>query len=290
MDTVLQLVLNALHSSSLYALVALGLTLILGVLDIADFAQGALYMIGAYVAYFATSQLGLSFFLAIPLAMAIASLFSVTNYVAVYRPLRRFSGATTFIAALGLLLILQNLALMVFGAEYKLVRNPFPGVRIPFGGATWTGYQAFLAGSMVVLVASVWLFLKRSPLGKSLRAVSQNRGGALVIGIDPFRVELTAFALAGALAGAAGTLASAVNAFDPHIAATVVIKAFAIVIFGGMGSVPGAIAGALIVGLAENLTGGLFSTQYAELTAFVLMVGVLLVRPRGLFGEQEAKL
>lgn len=290
MDTVLQLVLNALHTSSLYALVALGLTLILGVLDIADFAQGALYMVGAYVAFYATSQLGISFFLAIPLAMAAASLFSVTNYVAVYRPLRRFSGATTFIAALGLLLILQNLALMVFGAEYRLVRNPFPGVRIALAGATWTGYQAFLAGSMVVLVTAVWLFLKRSSLGKALRAVSQNRGGALVIGIDPFRVEMTAFALAGALAGAAGTLASAVNAFDPHIAATVVIKAFAIVIFGGMGSVPGAIVGAIIVGLAENLTGGLLSTQYAELTAFVLMVAVLLVRPRGLFGEQEAKL
>lgn len=290
MDTVLQLVLNALHTSSLYALVALGLTLILGVLDIADFSQGALYMVGAYVAFFATSQLGLSFFLAIPLAMLVASLFSVTNYVTVYRPLRRFSGATTFIAALGLLLILQNLALMVFGAEYRLTRNPFAGVRISLAGATWTGYQAFLAGSMVALVTTVWLFLKRSPLGKALRAVSQNRNGALVVGIDPFRVELTAFALAGALAGAAGTLASAVNAFDPHIAATVVIKAFAIVIFGGMGSVPGAIVGAMIVGLAENLTGGLLSTQYSELTAFVLMVAVLLVRPRGLFGEQEAKL
>jgi len=289
-DTVLQLILNALHTSSLYALVALGLTLILGVLDIADFAQGALYMVGAYVAFYATASFGLSYFLALPLAMLVASLLSVTNYVAVYRPLRRFSGATTFIAALGLLLILQNLALLVFGADFRLVRNPFPGVRIALGGATWTGYQAFLAGTMVVLVAAVWLFLKRAPLGKSLRAVSQNRQGALVVGLDPFRVEVAAFALAGALAGAAGTLASAVNAFDPSIAAIVVIKAFAIVIFGGMGSVPGAIVGALIVGLAENLTGGLVSVQYAELTAFVLMIVVLLVRPRGLFGAQEAKL
>src|SRR5690606_10766730 len=278
------------HSSSLYALVALGLTLILGVLDIADFAQGALYMVGAYVAFFATSTFGLSFFLALPLAMVVGSLLSATNYVAVYRPLRRFSGATTFIAALGLLLILQNLALLAFGADFRLVRNPLSGVRFEFLGASWTGYQALLAGTVIVLVALVWLFLKRTPVGKALRAVSQNRNGALVVGLDPFRVELTAFLLAGALAGAAGTLASAVNAFDPSIAAIVVIKAFAIVIFGGMGSVPGAILGALIVGLAENLTGGLLSVQYAELTAFVLMVIVLLVRPRGLFGEQEAKL
>jgi branched-chain amino acid transport system permease protein len=289
-DTVLQLILNALHTSSLYALVALGLTLVLGVLDIADFAQGALYMAGAYVAFYATSAFGLSFFLALPLAMLVAGLLGVANYVAVYRPLRRFSGATTFIAALGLLLILQNLALLAFGADFRLVRNPFPGVRIALAGATITGYQAFLAGAMVALVGLVWLFLKRTPVGKALRAVSQNRGGALVVGLDPFRVEVAAFALAGALAGAAGTLASAVNAFDPHVAATVVIKAFAIVIFGGMGSVPGAIVGAVVVGLAENLTGGLVSTQYAELTAFVLMVVVLLVRPRGLFGAQEAKL
>lgn len=103
-------------------------------------------------------------------------------------------------------------------------------------------------------------------------------------------VEVVAFLLAGALAGAAGTLASGVNAFDPSIAAIVVIKAFAIVIFGGMGSVPGAIIGALIVGLAENLMAGFVSTQYAELTAFVLMVVVLLVRPRGLMGTPEAKL
>lgn len=290
METVLQLILNALHTSSLYALVALGLTLVLGVLDIADFAQGALYMAGAYVAFYATSAFGLSFFLALPLAMLVAGLLGVANYVAVYRPLRRFSGATTFIAALGLLLILQNLALLAFGADFRLVRNPFPGVRIALAGATITGYQAFLAGAMVALVGLVWLFLKRTPVGKALRAVSQNRGGALVVGLDPFRVEVAAFALAGALAGAAGTLASAVNAFDPHVAATVVIKAFAIVIFGGMGSVPGAIVGAVVVGLAENLTGGLVSTQYAELTAFVLMVVVLLVRPRGLFGAQEAKL
>ena len=154
-------------------------------------------------------------------------------------------------------------------------RVPQPGVRFSVLGATWTGYQVFLAAAVAALLLGTWLFLKLTPIGKRLRAVSQNRQGALVVGLDPFRVELIAFALAGALAGAAGTLASGVNAFDPSIAAIVVIKAFAIVIFAGMGSVPGAIVGALIVGLAETLTGGLISTQYAELTAFVLMIVVL---------------
>lgn len=290
METAFQLMLNALHSSSLYALVALGLTLVLGVLDIADFAQGAIYMLGAYTAFFATKSLGLSFFLALPLAMLIGSILAAGNYLIVYRPLRRFSGATTFIAALGLLLILQNLALQFFGADFRLVRAPFASARVHLLGATWTGYQVFMASAVIVLVLATWAFLKLTPVGSALRAVAQNRRGALVIGLDPFRVEVVAFLLAGALAGAAGTLASGVNAFDPSIAAIVVIKAFAIVIFGGMGSVPGAIVGALIVGLAENLMAGLVNTQYAELTAFVLMVLVLLVRPRGLFGAPEAKL
>lgn len=290
MDLVLQQLLNALHSSSLYALVALGLTLVLGVLDIADFAQGAIYMVGAYVTFFATAAFGINFFLALPLAMLVGSLLAGTNYIAVYRPLRKFSGATTFVAALGLLLILQNLALLFFGADFRLMKAPFGSVRLTLFGATWTGYQALIAGTVVILVVATWLFLKATPVGKAVRAVSQNRRGALVIGLSPLRVELTAFLLAGALAGAAGTLASGVNAFDPSIAAIVVIKAFAIVIFGGMGSVPGAIVGALIVGVAENLTAGLINTQYAELTAFVLMVLVLLVRPSGLFGTQEAKL
>ncbi len=290
MDTLVQLLLNALHTSSLYALVALGLTIVLGVLDIADFAQGALYMLGAYVAFYATSLLGLPFFVALPLAMVVGAAIAVLNYAAVYRPLRRFSGATTFIAALGLLLILQNLALLAFGADFRLVPAPLGDVRIHILGATWTGFQALLVGAVVVLVLLTWLFLQRTDLGRSLRAVSQNRNGALVIGLDPFRVEVAAFALAGALAAAAGTLSSAVNAFDPSIAAIVVIKAFAIVIFAGMGSVPGAIVGALLVGLAETFTGGFINTQYAELTAFVLMVVVLLVRPSGLFGQPEAKL
>lgn len=290
MDTVVQLAINALLVSSLYALVAMGLTIILGVLDIADFAQGALYMLGAFTAFYATTMLGLSFFLALPLGFLIGGTIGVANYLAVYRPLRRASGATTFIAALGLLLILQNLALWIFGADFKLVPSPFGKTRLSVVGASLGSYQLFLVAAVAVVVLATWAFLQRTRLGKALRAVSQNRNGALIIGVDAMRVEVTAFAVAGGLAGLAGALASAVNAFDPSVAALVVIKAFAIVIFGGMGSVPGALLGALIVGIIETATAGVVNTQYAELTAFLLMVIVLLVRPRGLLGTPETKL
>lgn len=286
----MQLAINALLAASLYALVAMGLTIILGVLDIADFAQGALYMLGAFTAFYATTLLGLDFFLALPLGFVVGGAIGVANYLAVYRPLRRASGATTFIAALGLLLILQNLALWIFGADFKLVPSPFGKARFSLLGASMGSYQLFLVAAVAVVVLATWAFLQRTRLGKALRAVSQNRKGALIIGVDALRVEVTAFAVAGGLAGLGGALASAVNAFDPSVAALVVIKAFAIVIFGGMGSVPGALLGALIVGVMETATAGLVNTQYAELTAFVLMVIVLLVRPRGLLGSPETKL
>lgn len=286
----MQLAINALLAASLYALVAMGLTIILGVLDIADFAQGALYMLGAFTAFYATSLLGLDFFLALPLGFIVGGAIGVANYLAVYRPLRRASGASTFIAALGLLLILQNLALWIFGADFKLVPSPFGNARFGLLGASMGSYQLFLVAAVAVVVLATWLFLQRTRLGKALRAVSQNRKGALIVGVDALRVEVTAFAVAGGLAGLGGALASAVNAFDPSVAALVVIKAFAIVIFGGMGSVPGALLGAFIVGVIETATAGLVNTQYAELTAFVLMVIVLLVRPRGILGSPETKL
>jgi branched-chain amino acid transport system permease protein len=270
--------------------VALGLTIILGVLDVADFAQGALYMAGAFAGYFVTRGAGLSFFVALPVAMAVGAVLATTNYLAVYRTLKRFGGAGTFIGALGLLLILSNLALFLFGAEFRLIPAPFAGIRLRLAGASMTGYQAFLVSAVVFLVLATWLFLQRTRTGKMLRAVSQNRNGAMIVGIPAFQVELAAFVLAGALAGGAGTLAAAVNAFDPAVAAHVVIKAFAIVIFGGMGSVPGAIVGALIVGFAETLTSGFLAAQHAELTAFVLMILILLFRPHGLFGTPEARL
>lgn len=286
----MQLAINALLAASLYALVAMGLTIILGVLDIADFAQGALYMLGAFTAFYATTLLGLGFYLALPLGFLVGGAIGVANYLAVYRPLRRASGATTFIAALGLLLILQNLALWIFGADFKLVPSPFGKARVSLLGASMGSYQLFLIAAVAVVVLATWAFLQRTRLGMALRAVSQNRNGALMIGVDALRVEVTAFAVAGGLAGLGGALASAVNAFDPSVAALVVIKAFAIVIFGGMGSVPGALLGAVIVGVMETATAGLVNTQYAELTAFVLMVVVLLVRPRGLLGSPETKL
>lgn len=286
--TLLQFLINALFISGLYALVALGLTLIFGVMDIADFAQGALYMLGAYASFYVTNVFGHSYFLSLPLAMMVVAVIAVVNNLAVYRPLRRAGGAATFVAALGILLILQNSALWVFGAKYRLIRSPFGDGKVQILTAVVTHHQLFVIGVTAALIAAVWLFLQRAKVGRALRAMSQNRDAAALVGINPDRIAVVTFAIAGALAGTAGALISPMRAFDPHIGAITILKSFAIVIFGGMGSVSGAVIGALIVGFAETVTAAYLAAEYSDLVAFVLMIMILFVRPQGLRGSATA--
>lgn len=288
LSTIAQYVINGAFVSSVYALMALGLTLIFGVMQIADFAQGALYMLGAYVSFYITNRAGLSYFLSLPAAMAAVALVAVLNHLAVYRPLRRAGGATTFVAALGILLVVQNTALWAFGAEYRLIRSPFGDAKVGVLGAVITYQQVFIILMTAALIIAVWLFLQRTTLGKALRAMSQNRDAAALMGINPDRIAVATFALAGALAGSAGALVSPLRAFDPHIGALAILKSFAIVIFGGMGSISGALLGALIVGLAETMTAAYVAAEYSDLIAFVLMIAVLFVRPQGLRGGAVA--
>ncbi|MDQ7829537.1 MAG: branched-chain amino acid ABC transporter permease [Armatimonadota bacterium] len=284
----MQFAVNGLFISAAYALVALGLTLIFGVLHIADFAQGALYMLGAYVSFYATHAPGLGYFASVPVAMGLTAALATLNGALVYRPLQRHGGALTFIAALGILLILQNLALWLFGGDFRLIASPFGDGKITVWGVVLTHHQAFVLGVTALLVAAVWFGLRHTKPGKALRAMAQQPEAARLVGIDSARLGLVTFALAGALAGAAGGLISPIRAFDPHIGAIVILKSFAIVIFGGMGSVPGAIVGALLVGMAETFTAAYLAAEFADLVAFALMIVILFARPQGLLGRVPA--
>ncbi len=287
-STFAQFLVNALFVSSLYALVALGLTLIFGVMQIADFAQGALYMLGAYASFFVTNIFGFNYFLSLPVAILTIAAIGILNNVLVYRPLRQAGGATTFVAALGILLILQNAALWAFGGEYKLIRSPFGDAKFSLIGAIITHHQIFIILMTASLIGGVWLFLRKAKVGKALRAMSQNREAAVLVGINLDRISLVTFAIAAALAGTAGALISPMRAFDPHIGAIAILKSFAIVIFGGMGSISGAVLGAFIVGLAETMTAAYVAAEYSDLVAFVLMIAILFVRPQGLRGSATA--
>ncbi len=282
-----QVLLNGLFSSSIYCLVSLGLTLILGVMDIADFAQGALYMLGAFVAFLVAHSLGWSFMSALVLAVAAAASVGVINNLLVYQPVMK-RGANSLIAALGVLLIIQNLALLVFGPDYQTYQLPFGQAKLKILEGTITVYKTGVVVWAAALLPGVWLFLERTRTGKAIRAVSQDKEGAAICGIGGLRVSIFTFGLGTALVGLTGALVSPIYAFDAFFGSDIIVKAFTIVIFGGLGSLRGAAVGALIIGVGENLIAGYVSAEYSSLMTFVLLILILFVRPQGVFGIKAA--
>lgn len=282
-----QILLNGLFAASLYCLVALGLTLILGVMDIADFAQGATYMLGAFVAFLTVTELGLDFHWALLLAVLGAIALGVANNHFIYQPVMRRS-ASTLIAALGVLLIVQNVAVMVFGSDFQTYSPPFGTNVVEIGTGVIPVYKLTVIGIALAAVPLVWAFLSKTATGKAIRAMSQNKEGAAIVGIGAREVSLITFALGSALVGLAGALASPVYAFDAFFGADAIVKAFTIVIVGGMGSIAGVLVGVAIIGFGENLVSGYISTEYSTLVTFVLLIAVLFLRPQGLFGKRYA--
>ena len=283
----LQFALNGLFLSSVYALVALGLTLIFGVMDIADFSQGALFMVGAFLSFVLMTVAGLHFLVSIVIAMALVAMLGALNYLLAYRPLQREAGPNTFIAALGILVVLENLALLIAGAEEFYMEPPLGDGNFRVVGASITHQRAFLVAMTGLFIFGVWFFLTRTRTGKALRALSQNRTGAEVCGINKTRISIIAFLLASALAGGAGVLMAPITPIHPHMGGEIIVKSFAIVVIGGMGSAPGALVGALIIGLGETISTAYLPSLVTNLIAFVLMILVLLFRPNGIFGNPE---
>jgi branched-chain amino acid transport system permease protein len=280
-----QVVLNGLFSSSLYCQVALGLTLILGVMDIADFAQGGLYMLGAFVAFFTSKLWGVPFPATIALAILATALVGVVNNVLVYQPaLHR--GANSLIAALGVLLILQNLALLVFGPDFQALQLPFGQDKLQILSGTISFYKGTIILITSLLVPGIWLFLQKTKIGKAIRAVSQNKEGASIVGIGSNKVSILTFCIGAAIVGATGAMAAPIYAFDVHFGTDIIVKAFTIVILGGLGSIRGTVVGALIIGIGENMLAGYLSTEYSNLLTFAMLILILFVRPQGMFGRR----
>ncbi|MCE7524706.1 branched-chain amino acid ABC transporter permease [Alloalcanivorax xenomutans] len=282
MDLFLQQVLNGLTLGSIYGLVALGLTLVYGILHVPNFAHGALYMVGAYVAYFTMVDMGLNYWLAMIAAGAVVAILSVLCERLVFHPLRHAPPIHDKIAAIGILLFLEAVVQMYWGADFRRMPTPYTEI-LHFGGLTIPAQRLLIIAGAFGLMGALHLYLKKTMTGATIIAMAQNREGAFLVGIDANRVAMMTFAIAGMLAAVGATLFAPINLVYPAMGHLLIMKAFVIIILGGMGSIPGAIVGGLIIGFAEALGGFYISNEYKDVIAFALLVVILSVKPTGLF-------
>lgn len=282
-----QQIANGVVLGSIYALSALGFTLIFGAARVVNFAYGELLMLGAFCTLVILQVSGLGFFPSLLLAMVVMGAVGVALYLVFIRPVLRQTELQVLLVTTGLLYVLREIAVLVWGTDPHQLDMGIEGVVI-LGDVVVTNQRLVVIGMMLLLVLALYFTLYRLKIGKALRAVAQNRFGAEAIGLNVNRVVGFAFALSGAMACAAGGLLGAIYAVEPSMGQLPLLKSFVIVIFGGLGSVPGAIVGGLAIGLAETLAGAYVSFAFKDVFTFLIMLAVLLLRPQGLFGGRLA--
>lgn len=282
MQEFIQQAANGIMSGSIYALIAAGLALVFGVLEVPQFALGAHAMLGAYITYEVASVIGLNYWVALVIAIAALVVFGALVQVAVFDPLRKAPPATLFIAAFGLLLILEGGAQLAFGPnDYELAPAIQGGTRI-FGAAV-TYQRIIVVVVAVVCFGALSAFLRKTAMGLRIRAFSDSSLGALVVGLKPRRLAVLAMAIGSGLAGLAGGLIAPISQIYPTMGDFLGLDAFVIIVLAGMGSIGGAILGGYVVGLIEAFGSGYLSVDYHDAYAFVVLVLVLAIKPEGLF-------
>lgn len=284
MSEFLQQVLNGVVIGSVYVLIALGLTVIFGILGVAHFAHGSVAMFGGYLTWWLCETFGLPLFGALLLALPVGALIGVLLEVLAYRPVRDAPPINAFIVALGLTMLIDRAVLMLFGPDQLVITTPYRKV-FSFGGITVVELRVYVLAVTLSLLVAMALLLNRTFMGKAVRAVAQNRNAAVLMGIDVNRVSLVVFAVSSALGVCAGALIGAMLALAPGVGENLVVKGFAILILGGLGSIPGAVIGGLALGISEALAAGFLSSAYKDVIAFLVMITVILFRPQGLLGK-----
>ena len=278
-----QQLINGLTLGSTYALIALGLTLVFGVLLVPNFAHGELYMLGAFTTYAVTAA-GVNFWLAVCIATLIVIAVGILIDMVVFRPLEHSSSLSLMIAALAVSIILQQIATIIWGAEPRTTPNPIPGsVRTEWFSISY--YQLFIIAVMALGWLGVKAVLNHSRLGLAIRAVAQNRDAAQLMGIELIYVRIATFAISALLGGITGALLGANFPVYPTMGITPVLKAFVVLVIGGIGNLWGAIFGGLLLGIVEVMVAGYISSQFQDVGTFLVLVLVLLLRPQGLFGR-----
>ncbi len=299
-DLLLQQVINGLSLGAMYALLALGFTLVYGILELINFAHFNVFMIGSFIGMWTLQLFGLSgqnvILAGLPLAGALIAAFAVTMVASgalgvvieriSLRPLRNVKGPAAMITTIGVSYILFNIVLLTVGADSKNFPNPLPDITWHFGDAVLRLREVLIWIVAAVLMVALYLFVQKSRMGKAMRAAAQDAEAARMMGVEVDRVIVTAFFLASALAGAGGLVFGLYYNFTSFIIGfNAGLRAFTAAVLGGIGSVPGAMVGAIIIGLVEAMGGQLISAEWTDVIIFSLLVLVLVFRPAGLFGR-----
>jgi branched-chain amino acid transport system permease protein len=283
-----QLILNGIIAGGIYALIAIGFSMTYGLLRFLNIAHGSLYVIGAYLAYLSFSN-GVPIVGAFILAVIGAAIIGAAMNYSVFKPLRdrKSSSLILLLASLGIFIFVENFIIGAFGAEVKTIRTGPITQGMEFFGAIITQTQVVIIAVAFVTLFLVEVFLQRTKLGKAMRATADNKDVAQVIGIDIERITTYTFALGSALAASAGVLIAIEQNLEPTMGLNAIIKGFTAGVVGGLGSVRGAVAGAFLLGLVENIGIWFLPSGYKDAIAFVVLIVFLLFRPQGLFGRKE---
>lgn len=298
MPEFLQQLVNGVTLGCVYALIALGYTMVYGILRLINFAHGDVYMLGAFFGYFAARAIGAAqnpdpgkALLVLVIAMAGCAIVGVLIERLAYRPVRRSSRLAALITAIGVSLLLENGGLLLFGADPKFFPQVVVARNISLGGGvTISNQQLIILAVSIVLMVVLRLIVMHTRVGRAMRAVSFSHTAAALMGISVDRIITFTFLIGSMLAAAAGVLVALQNPkIDPYMGILPGLKAFVAAVLGGIGSIPGAVLGGIVMGIAEVMVVGYLSPTYRDAIAFVLLIVILLVRPAGILGRHTAE-
>jgi len=279
-------IINGIQIGAIYALVALGYSMVYGIVKLINFAHGDIIMVGSYAVLLLMTKLGLPAWAAVLGSVAISAMLGMTIEKVAYKPLRHSARISLLITAIGVSFLLQNLAQLFFGADSRMFSNLFPGSQ-SIGALTLTNVSIVTVAVSVVIMIGLTILVSKTRIGKAMRAVSEDNDAALLMGINVNNTISFTFGLGSALAAIAAVLYScAYSQISPTMGSMLGLKAFVAAVLGGIGSMPGAVIGGLLIGIAESLTKGYISSSLADAVVFGILIVVLLIKPTGLLGRK----
>ncbi|HPD88930.1 MAG TPA: branched-chain amino acid ABC transporter permease [Oscillospiraceae bacterium] len=283
--TFLTQILNGIQIGSIYALVALGYTMVYGIIKLINFAHGDIIMVGAYVTWYLIAKLYMSEWTAIIVAVVVCTVLGMVIEKVAYKPLRKSARISLLITAIGISFLLENVAQLIFTANPRMFTNLFPG-NMNLGSLTISNNTAVTILVSVVLMVGLTLLVDKTKIGKAMRAVSEDNDTAQLMGINVNSTISFTFGLGSALAALAAVLyCCSYTQINPTMGSMLGLKAFVAAVLGGIGSLPGAMVGGFVIGIAESLTKGYIASSYADAIVFGILIVVLLIKPTGFFGR-----